>query len=642
MSNRRLVVEAAFGKGPFDSLIASDWIQLTDTHGSRAKEAAWTIGRDNELEHFPGGTATVRLRNLDRALDPDNPASVYAGDLLPLVPVRIRSQDMGDLSYDDEFYGYVRDGWKQILAPKGVSDCQLDLIDLLGVIDGYTLPDVLTAEILADSPVAYWSLDETRGSAMRDLSGNVRDGSYVAGTTELATRVESQDGVSVTGFDLDGEHWGQIRDAAATTHERPACLEVVFKPNSEVATQILYRSGTGSANEGNTIQYTGTGTEWSIISAIRDGDANNGVNSEVFSTSGAEGGLHHYVHRRPSAGDAIGYLDGVDVTLSNFTAPANGIAVAAGSVIGAADYETGRTIGGGTPASPYLGFIGGVAIYDADIGTARIEAHASAALAPLAGLTSDQHIEWALDQIGVPAGIRNLESGVVVMGVATTAGRNALEWMREVTATEGGQLYVDHRDGGKIRYTDRYYRFLNTRSASSQATFADDAGTPHIRYAAEGLDIAPNGLTGVVNQVTADWIGGTTLVEDTTSIGAYGPRQRTIETVATTPSQAQSAAEWLIARYKDPRSRVRGVTVAGRATRDRDDTVEGLQIDDRITFRVQPGKTGAVTEVDLFVDGVVNRAQGVEWETSFRFAPVDTFVPWIWGTSEWDETTAWG
>jgi hypothetical protein len=259
----------------------------------------------------------------------------------------------------------------------------------------------------------------------------------------------------------------------------------------------------------------------------------------------------------------------------------------------------------------------------------------------LDGLRSDEHITWALDYLGIPTGLRHLDQGSVHLGPADTAGKDALAWMWEVTATEGGGLYVDHRDGGKIRYTNRYHRFLSPRSTARQATFSDQGGV-NVRYPAEGLDIAPNGLDGIVNQANVTWSGGEVVVQDQTSIDAYGPRPRTLETVSTTPAMARSAGEWVIARYKDPRSRIRGCTSSDRHTGARHERVEALRLDDRVRFQVQPLQTGAVTDIDLFVDGVSHSATGVEWVTSFRFAPVDTFTPWVWGVSAWGTTAIWG
>jgi hypothetical protein len=308
-------------------------------------------------------------------------------------------------------------------------------------------------------------------------------------------------------------------------------------------------------------------------------------------------------------------------------------------------YENGATIGRTVaPAWYFDGWIGVVAVWD-DHTTVGASGRAAIvdAYNNLNGLRSDQQIAWALDRVGVPAGMRDLDAGSVLMGPADTVGRDALEWIRDVVATEQGDLYVDHRNGGVIRFTSRYARHLDTRSTVVQATFSDAPGAVGvIRYPAEGLDIASNGRDGIVNQVTVGWADGDLVVRDDVSAAAYGSRSRQIGTVATTAAQARSVGEWLIARYSEPRSRVRGVTASQRPMSARDDRVQGLQIGDRVEFRVHPLHTGAPTTVWLWVDGIDNDASGVEWVTSFRFAPVDTFIPWIWGTSEWGVDNRWG
>ena len=144
MSDRRLVVEAAFGFGPLDAPTASDWVPLirTDTAKTRAMEASWEFGRDDDLDPFPGGHASILLWNADRHLDPNYSGSPYNGDLLPRVPVRIRSQNVDTLAYVDEFYGFVEGGWEQVLAPIGMYACRIELGDLFSVMEGYELPDV--------------------------------------------------------------------------------------------------------------------------------------------------------------------------------------------------------------------------------------------------------------------------------------------------------------------------------------------------------------------------------------------------------------------------------------------------------------------------------------------------------------------
>lgn len=638
MTDRRIVVEAAFGKTPYDTVLAGDWVTLARPDGlTRAKEAVWSTGRSDELDDFEVGTASLVLWDRDRALDPENTAGPYFGDLLPLVPVRIRSQDRVTLVWSDEFYGYVEGGWEQVLAPKGTGDRRLELVDLLGVVVGHTLPDVFDAAVLAQGPAGFWVLDSADGEQVADRAPGRHDGRLGGSGVSLGDRVITPGHPPAARFDIeidpatDEDTFGHVymgRSPVTTAAAGGVLVMVTFIARSKGSlnwrTLFVHGNGNGPA--------TATGYQMHVDT--------DGRLVKVYSASGAGSAQRtdvSVVDGRPHI--AFGF--GTTVALDSYTATAtSATSNALGTINGAG-------IGGGPgiqDVDHFDGWIGSVAVFDSAgaVGSAGRQAIYEA-YSKLDGLRSDQQIGWALDQVGVPAGMRNLDAGTVTLGPAETRDRDALEWMRDVARTEGGGLYVDHRNGGVIRFTNRYTRFLAARSTASQATFSDDPNAfGAVRYPPEGLDIAPNGRDSIINQVTVVWAGGKIVVEDDVSIAAYGARARTVDTAATTAAQARSAGEWVIAQHATPRSRVKGVTASARTTSARDDDVQALRLDDRVTFRVHPLKVGAPTTVDVFVDGVTNRVSGVEWVTSFRFAPADTFVPWIWGTSAWGETTTWG
>jgi hypothetical protein len=837
-----VVADAAFGYGPFGTVPASGWVPLADSQGTRVLEASWSLGRDDELEHYPAGTATLLLRNRDRYLDPDNAASPFTGDLLPLVPVRIRSTGpasalnvlaaagltastpdrstfavtdldvrirlaMNDwtpggfgiflvsqyasgnvawaftvsavgnlqLSYStdgtavttdagsipgfgdgtdhwvratldvnngaagrdvkfytstdgitwtqlgstittagtitlfnstaplivndvlpfagkvrwaevrngidgtvvanpdftvqtpgctgfvdatgntwavngtaqiatdpaidvtiDEFYGFVRDGWKVELAPQGANDCSIELVDLLGVMAGYVLPDVFEHTVLSYNPVGFWVLNESTAEQVADQSSGRNDGMLSGEGISLGDRVIFPGHDPAALFDVEVDTateqntYGYIDMGRSPIIPVGSTSSALFMATFQVRTipaantlRVLFVQ-----SNGNLFAY-GLGMQCHVHN---NGQLVYGVDSVISARSGVSvvDGNPHVVF---GAGETIG-LDTATLSL-----PASG----SDAIV----KVNGVAIGGGPGLPPkwhFDGWIGVVALFASatTVGVAGrqaiLDAHTK-----LDGQRSDQHVAWALDRLGVPASLRNLDVGTVLMGPADTKGKDALQWMRDVTVTEGGSLYIDHRDGGKVRFAHRYNRFLNPRSTVSQATFSDTAGAAGvIRYPAEGFDLASNGLDGIVNQASVSWAGGEVTVDDLTSIAAYGPRPRTVETIAITPGQARSTAEWLIARYKNPRSRIRGCIASDRSTRHRNDDVQALRVDDRVTFKVQPGKIGTQTSVDLFVDGISHHATGVEWETAFRFAPVDTFTPWVWGTGAWGTTAYWG
>lgn len=635
MSNRRIVVEAAFGKTFLDTISSGDWVPLTRTNGdTRAKTATWSIGRDDELEDFPPGTATVLLWDRDRHLDPENAAGPYFGDLLPLVPVRIRSQNVDTLAYQDEFYGYVEGGWEWQGAPKETSDRQIALIDLLGVIGGRKLPDIFDHAVMDLDPVGYWVLDDSQ-EEVPDRAGT-NDG--------LLTGNVSTGGLPVLDGDRPSTDFAPDSEIAAEENEEVMAARVTITRSPLVAspTNITWMATFRARRGAHTV------TNARILVAHTDGNGpgkDTGAFAYITPTNRlcyvrvvAGSGLT-YQHAAPIIGPGhvfFGQTSGLAIDTATLTST---------TVSGQALHPIGVNIGGGPGVAAvqhWDGWIGAAAIFDYALSTANRQAILDAA-ERLAGEKTDAAISWALDRLGIPAGLRNIDTGTVVLPPVLTEERDVLEFMREITATEGGGLYVDHRDGGKVRWTNRYSRFLATRSTVNQATFSDDPdATGAIRYPPEGLTISPNGLDGIVNEVTATWGGdGEVIVRDDTSIDAYGPRSRQIDTIGP-KALAQSAAEWLIHRYKDPRSRVRGVTASRRTTYSRDNNVQARRVDDLVALRVHPLRVGAASTTSLFVDGITNTVDDVTWETSFRFAQADTFDPWVWGTSQWGSTTIWG
>jgi hypothetical protein len=317
-------------------------------------------------------------------------------------------------------------------------------------------------------------------------------------------------------------------------------------------------------------------------------------------------------------------------------------------MVGVGIQSSGVAIGGGPglySVDHCNGWVGAAALFDRPTSEDERQSVVDA-FALLDGLRSDSQISWALDQVGIPLEHRNLSEGIIFMGPANTKDVGALEFIRLVTATEGGDFYVDHRDEGKLRFTNRYHRFTEEQSTSSQYNFSDDPNLSFnqaIRVERDGLEIAPNGIDGLINQVTATWAGGEVIVEDASSVVQFGPRPRQLDTAATEPNQARSAAEWVLARYSQPRFRVLKLPINPGAARTGFFAGLHTMIHDRISYRSHPQATGRVIGRDYFIDGVEHSVErGLDWQTSYRLAPADTFTPWMWGISAWDTETYWG
>lgn len=633
-----ITVEFSPGTSPFDS---PSWVDISD----RVMSLSWTVGTQQELSDYPPGEATVVLDNSDRLFDPDNTTGTYYGDLLPRVPFRIRCEvadpilDNGEYVVDDTgqvvvdnttttydlFYGFVEDGWEQGYEPPDTATCTVKLIDLLAVLEGYTLPSVLEASILADGPHAYWALAENASRTIADSGPNGFDGRADHGTTGLATTVESESGAVIDGIEFDAEHRVYVADMASVVAAAPVTVEAVVLPLGDKypgSSGVFFRSGTGNPNDGLTMQVAGTGAFSAGIRATTNGIA------AAFNTNLNDGFPHHVAYKLPAAGTASVWVDGENVTDSTGTLSDGVVAVPGTMLAGVKTYVDGK----------FGGFVADVAVYAAELSDATIAEHAQAALAPLAGLRSDEQIEWILDQIGVPAGMRDLDTGRSLMGPLNSKGRNALELLREIAATEQGALFVDHAVGGKIRFCERYHSWMNPRAVSPQAVFTDDPSVTLNRVEPDTLAMDSNGVRSIINRVTVSWIGGEETVEDTASSAAYGPRGISLSTASRTAAVARGVGHWITLQNAQPKTRVRGFDLDVGGDPAGVYPACSLRIGDRVEFAHKPQNSGNRTIRQLELLGASHQVDGVWWRTSFylRDSPSDSLTLFTLDVSELD------
>lgn len=604
-----IVIEFSPGTGPFDTPV---WVDIS----TYAIEAEWTFGTDRDLEDFPPGEASLILANDDRRFDPDNTSGPYYGDLLPRVPFRIRAT-ISTTTFD-LFYGYVEDGWEQTYQPPGDATCTVQLVDMLGVLEGYTLPGVLDAAILALNPAGFWPLDETSHTvSVADLTGRTNGTTHSEpdfGQPPLSPGLRESVGLDGVDDRID------LTRAKIITDEFDCTVVAVVKTGVAAETSSVHPIFT--QNDG-----AGPGADDAVMLYV-DTD-----------------GLLKFVATKNGAGSAWQTISVVDdiphLVFGQYSPTRYGVAVdtaALTTTSATAAYNSGNgTAIGGSPntAASYSdnhfeGRVSNVAVFNGHLLQAQRQTIVDA-FACMAGDTSDEHIKWALDEIGVPFTMYDLDVGATVMGAAQTKDRNALEFIREVAATEQGGFYVNHHDGGRLKFRNRYASWLNLSSTVSQATFTDDPAASGLRVEPGTLVVEPNGVRSVSNQVKVSWAGGAVTESDATSIGLYGPRGQTVDTVATTAAQARGVAQWQVALKKTPKTRIRGLGVDAGADLSAFPDVLALQVGDRVTYRSQPNATGSVVTSALEILGGRHRVAGVNWDAEFytTAAPnvgVDLFI----------------
>jgi hypothetical protein len=535
--------------------------------------------------------------------------------------------------YRDEFYGFVEDGFEQTYEPPAKGTCTVRLVDMLGVLAGSRMPEQpIVPAILADSPVAYWPLDEQSGTVLRDVSGNGHDLIADDGLTSHSATAEFGT-QTVRGIEFDGTRWARNVDPTIQP-SAPFTLLAIFKAETAGGTLIHTGRGVGGSGVDTARGMLAHGTD--TITAHLADEANLATvdvsstdvtvpNEEPIMVHGSwDGSSQNVLTLNGGEGYTQGFIsiDGPRVISGVYVGHGNGYTAERG----------------------HDGFLAHVAIFATELTSLQIAAHYEAATNPWDGDTTGERIGRVLDAIGYPAGLRDLDTGLTTLGPADyETGSSVLDYLRTVARTEVGALYVNHHDGGKLRFRDRYDLYTASRSATSVLTLTD-ADTPGaIHYERGSLVVEPNGIASVINQVSCEWTGGTLQGEDATSVAAYGPQGISIQTIAPDPTTAGGLIDFLLAQYAQPQTRVRGLAVFPSADVNAYDAALGLGIGDRVTVRRLPQGVGTEISSATHVEGVEHEVEnGVERKATFYLSNAATGSIWIWDTSLWDSTTKWG
>ena len=538
----------------------------------------------------------------------------------------------------DEFYGFVEDGFRQVYSGLKIAECHLRLVDMLAVLNDSPLPDgAYVADVLADRPKAFWQLDETDGTQMTDSSGYGRHGRYdnsVLGQDPLI-----HGGGHSVQFPHVGDNRGEWKGEGLPV-AAPCSIEAWVKTNRDAAAIKTIVAAQRDTSLGSLL--------WLQIAPAASGSPNGELVIDFYALGSfykARGHTriddnkpHHVVctinGTLPST--VVLYVDGVQETKTTVSGTNPG--AWASHLI----WTVGNTANNGFGDYGFDGWVDDVAIYDYILSSEQVRSHYEAGFDAFDNESSGARIDRVLDIIGHPSSLRDIATGDTFVGPATYR-QNAGAYINSVVESEQGFFFVDHRHGGKLKFRGRYSRITETRSATSQVTFTDNDATGNLHYERSDLDVDPNSIGSVVNVVEAGWRGGTTTVEDTASKRQYGPQSRSIRTDAPTAEAGASAGRWMINRYGQPQARVRGFKLRPDADRQLLPAALALEISDRHTVSRHPQQIGAAISNDLMVERIShNVGNGSHWITTIRTSAASTGVAWRWGISTWGETTVWG
>jgi hypothetical protein len=199
-----------------------------------------------------------------------------------------------------------------------------------------------------------------------------------------------------------------------------------------------------------------------------------------------------------------------------------------------------------------------------------------------------------------------------------------LDKLREVETAERGQLFVD--GAGVVVLRDRHYRLVN--QATNQATFGDLGELPFLEVERKtGVDL-------IFNEARTQRAGtGATVfaIEDTGSQAQYltrsWPSGGSVEqTTAASDAEVEALAQFIVDRYKQPISRVSGLTVTGEGNPLVWPQALARDVGDKLTVNVRYRGTGSLFSQVSRIERVQHTyTRGERWRTTWALSPTSAY-----------------
>jgi hypothetical protein len=553
------------------------------------------IGRSNELADFQAGVLSIDLDNRDRRFDPTYTSGPYYGQLTPRRQVKLTAT-YGAGTF--QWVGFVR-SWPVSPQIAGDNVCRLEAYDALSYLAQQDLPtDLYTYTVEANAYTASncqgWFPLGTSDQYVADRCGGT---AWTWTTSTPRTTDAPSPYMGGASSALDGTY-GAIGPAIDATNAYT--LSLFFRTDTAGPAGGLNPIVAGASATGAPI--IGIDEYGRVAFRGPTGSCNSGF-------PGNDGNWHHVALKVTSAGTMSLYVDGYNLTTS---ATGDGFDGAGWQLLG---------ISNATTDSPY---------YTGDVAhvTHWNVAQADSVLVQLAnaGLrgtlsstaTTDQCVGAVLDAIGWPASWRAIETGTIMPG-GMTWGTDALSMLQLLALTEGGRVFGDR--SGYVAFHNGGHDYTDTRATTSQATFSDSGTAGVVPFSSvDELTYSEEYLANRVTVTTAT--DQAFLAEDTSSQTTYGVRARQLSTIMGSQLDAQTRADAIVNRYKEPQLRVnqwrclpqRNAAVAFPEVLD-------LRLADRVTFELQPARVGNRISQALIVEAIQHDFTPDTWRTQFSGSP---------------------
>lgn len=591
-----VVMEMGFGFAPSVAIGATTFSAITGD----VRDCTITYGRLNERDDYQAGTMQLVVGNLDRDYDPLYLAGPHVGQLLPGCRIRAKVTVAGVTVA--LFTGYVTQ-LPQMYDIGGDAVVVIQAVDGFSVLQRAVLPSLYAYEVSVSGPILQWRFGEQLGTTAVSSAAYLNtDGTYEGGATFN----------SRAGLIVDND------TAIAFTAPQTATKVGYPFPPGQITVEVWFATTLAAPSFYYPVRIVGGS---SVVISVQSGQITAGwsdtagkQSNRVSTLSTYNDGLTHHVVANWPDGATLPtlYIDGVADTTGATGLTAT--VAALGTVV----------INVPSPFTPFwVGTIDEFALYGG-LDATRVAKHYAAGSAPFAGLDTGAVINKILDMAGWPTADRTIETGKSTVTSINTAGRSALDVIKDVEKTEQGRFFI--APDGKATFYNRHHTLVTTASLTVQTTFGDAAGErPYV-----GIE-TDYGNTYIRNKVSAQRAGGSPfVVSDGTSIAAYGEYNDSVTGLLnSSDGEIRDLAQWRLGHYKDPATRITSLTVNPRI--DPTNTfpvVRDRKLLDRVTVKRRPGPIGApvgpAISIDVLIEGVQHRISADQtWATTYSLSPAE-------------------
>jgi hypothetical protein len=557
-------VYIAFNDGPY--VASPTWTDVS----SYVFSANVNRGRANDYANVVG-TAFVVLNNDSRLFDPWNTAGTYYGKLLPRRQIKIEGVS-GATTYP-VFRGYIAAFPAQFANAGKSGTVSLQCFDALALLAQEQMPEALDLFTRSLNPFAYYKLNDPQGSTL--FTDSIGGNSMLAsGTSAFISRPPM--GANLIGTSAFLPRQTAFINTTQTKTSTQASIAFWVSPQGVIQTGPFFTLGgiaisidvapTPSADQRLQVEFwngtatVGTGTIYVVKTPV-DSLPRNQANHVAITFD--QTGIVWKI-----------YINGILQTTTNTTrSDFIGGTTTSLSINGVAQYQE-------------------LSLYDDILTQAEVTGLFNGASNVYVETTAAR-VARILDYTSYPSALESITTTpVATVSNISLGGENLAAELALVNNAEGGLLYSSRN--GTLTFTDRNYVYSNTKSNTSQATFA----TASIPYEPQvSLQYSGDEIRNVY-QVSYSG-GGNVTSTNTASVTAYGRNATTLETQLSSVAQATTLAAYEAAIGGQLLSTISPVSVGVTAATSDWSTLLGLELFERYAITVNPSTGSSFSQTQL-------------------------------------------